>query len=91
MAPATKIKSLLAGELYGNRVFVELTVKPSPTASCNNNPDYTYVFDPTTPVGKVTLALLMEAHASQANVYISGMDTCTFYPGVESLGQVWVK
>lgn len=36
----TKIKSILAGEVYGYKVFLEIDPKPSSIPSCQTNPDY---------------------------------------------------
>ncbi len=88
---STKIKSVLVGEVYGNKVFIELTVKPSVEASCQTNSDYSYIFDPTTEVGKITMSMLLTAYASGRDVYLNGYDTCTIYDGVENLRQIWIK
>ena len=86
-----KVLSVLAGEQYGNRVFVELDPKPAAPAACQSNPRYSYVFDPTTPVGKVVLGILMTAYASGQDVYVSSWDTCDLYAGVETLKQLQAK
>lgn len=89
---STKIKSILAGEVYGNRVFLEVTVKPadSDKPSCQTNTDYNYSFDPSTEVGKVTMAMVLTAYASQKDVYLNGYGLCTTAQ-VEDLRQIWIK
>jgi len=88
---STTIESILVGEVYGNMVFIEISIKPSSEPSCQTNPNYSYVFDPTTEVGKVTMSLLLIAYASGEDVFLNGYDACTIYSGVENLRQIWIK
>ena len=87
-----KIKSILAGKVYGNIVFLEISTKPNlPDGHCQTNPRWNYAFDPTTEIGKVTLSIALTAYASQRDVYLNGYDNCDVYPGVESLRQLLTK
>lgn len=72
-------------------MFVVLSVKPGSQPSCQTNPNFSYVFDATTAVGKITLSLVLTAYTTQQDVYIDGDDTCSVHGSVESLRQVWVK
>lgn len=88
----TKIVGVLAGETYGNTVFLQIEPKPATLPECQKNPLYNYAFDPTTEVGKVTLSMVLTAYASQKDVYLNGYDLCnTNNAGVEDLRQIWLK
>jgi hypothetical protein len=87
----TKITKILVGPYYGNKVFLVLSNKPSDTATCNTNSRYTYVFDGTTPSGKMTLSLALAAYAAQKDVWLGGNGTCTIYGDVENLSHIVTK
>lgn len=87
----TKITQVLAGPVNGNKVFVVLSVKPASQPACQSNPNFSYVFDASTAVGKVVLSMVLTAHTTQQDVYIDGDDTCSLHGSVESLRQVWLK
>ena len=40
-----KIKSVLAGDIYGKVVFVEVEPKPTTVPECQQNTNYNYAFD----------------------------------------------
>lgn len=89
----TKIKSILAGQTYGNVVFLQIDPKPSTIdATCQQNSQYNFAFDPTTEIGKVTLSMVLTAYASQNDVYLDGDKLCgTNSAGVEDVRQIWIK
>ncbi len=85
---STKIIEVLAGEAYGDKVFLKVSVKPTNAPSCQTNPNYSFVFNPTTEVGKITFSMILAAYASGKNVYIDGWHNCNTYSGVESIRQI---
>ncbi len=89
----TKISSILMGEAYGNVALIGISVKPGTVPACQTNPDYNYIIDLSTDVGKATLSLALTAYAAQKDVYLNGFDSCTLLPsvGVERLRQIWIK
>ncbi|MEO9944256.1 hypothetical protein [Paraglaciecola sp.] len=83
---STKITQILSGPNYAGKVFIALSIPPNATkASCNTNSTWTYVFDPSTSIGQVTLGLVLSAHATKSNVKIEGYNNCTIHSGVENL------
>lgn len=87
-----KVKKILAGEVYGNVVFLKVEPKPESTPDCQKNPTFSYAFNPTTDVGQVTLSLVLTAYASQSEVYIDGYDICdNNSANVENLKQFELK
>ncbi len=81
------ITRLQAGEHYGNVVFVQVSPLPTSAPECQNSV-FSYAFDPTTPVGKATLSMLLAAYASGKKVYIHGYNQCTVYPDSRDLRTV---
>jgi hypothetical protein len=70
---STKITQILSGPTYAGKVFLALETPPNATkASCNTSSTWTYVFDPSTSIGQVTLGLVLSAHATKSNVKIEG-------------------
>ena len=90
---STKIKSILAGQAYGDIVFLQIDPKPENIdADCQKNAEFNFAFDPTTEIGKVTLSMVLTAYASQNDVYLDGWKICdTNHAGVEDVKQIWVK
>jgi hypothetical protein len=86
----TKIVGVLAGDVYGNVVFLKLATQPSNIPSCQNNV-YAYAFDSTTAAGKVMLSIALTAQATGKDVYVNGWDACNHYGSVESLRQIMLK
>lgn len=84
----TKITKVLVGPAYGNNVFLTVSIKPSDAPNCQNNTRYSYVFDGTTEVGKMTLSVVLSAYASQKDVWLGGADNCVLHNGVESLKHI---
>lgn len=90
--PSTKITKVLLGEAYGDKAFIELETKPDiPSDHCQSNPNFSYVFDISTELGKATLSVVLSAYMAQKNVYVNGFDTCTIYSGVENLRQIQLQ
>lgn len=87
----TKILGVLAGEAYGNVVFLKLAASPTTVPSCQTNTQYSYAFDATTPAGKISLSIALTAQASGKDVYLSGFNSCAVWSGVESLREILVK
>lgn len=86
----TKITSVLISETYGNFAFLSISVKPGNTPACQTNPAYNYALDLSTPMGKSLLGLIMVAHSTGKDVFLSGADTCPSF-GIEKLLQVEIK
>lgn len=86
-----KIVSVLAGEYYGNMVFIEVSPKPTDSPACQTNPRYSFVFDPTTPIGKIMLGIALTAYTAEREVYIDGYNSCSVFNGVESMRQIRAK
>ncbi|NQZ08946.1 MAG: hypothetical protein HRT35_17465 [Algicola sp.] len=87
----TKITAVLMGEQYGNVVFVVLSTKPATVPDCKTNGTFSYAFDPSTSVGKATLSLVLAAYTTKKEVTLTGSNSCTLYPDVENLMQIWAK
>ena len=88
----TKIEAILAGEVYGNVVFLKINPKPPTLPGCQTNTIFNYAFNPTTEVGTVTMSMVLTAYAAGSNVYLNGYDVCTTNSaGVEDLRQFQVQ
>lgn len=87
----TKISKILIGPQFGNNVFLVLETKPSSVPSCQTNSVYSYVFDGTTEVGKMTLSAALSAYTAQKSVTIGGGNGCTLYGNVENLNYILVN
>jgi hypothetical protein len=87
----TKISKILIGPQFYNNVFLVLDTKPSNIPGCQTNSAYSYVFDGTTDVGKMTLSAALSAYAAQKFVTIGGGNDCTLYGNVENLNYILVK
>ena len=86
----TKISKVLLGPQFGNNVFLVIESKASNLPSCQTNGIYSYVFDGTTAVGKMTLSAVLSAYAAQRTVTIGGANTCSLYGNVENLNYILV-
>lgn len=86
----TKITNVLISETYGNFAFISITAKPGNPPACQTNPAYNYALDLSTPMGKSVLGLIMIAHSTGKDVYLSGADICPSF-GIEKLLQVEIK
>ncbi|ESP94641.1 hypothetical protein [Pseudoalteromonas luteoviolacea] len=87
----TKITQVLVGPNYGKNVILTVSNKPTNAPSCQTNANYSYVFDGTTEVGKMTLSVVLAAYAAQKDVWLGGTDTCTLYGGIENLKHIVAK
>lgn len=79
--------SVLAGAGYGNKMYIEIAPKPMTVPGCHTNSRYSYVFDPTTTVGKILLNIVLTAYGANRNIYLQGTDLCSLASDVESLSQ----
>ena len=86
----TKISKVLLGPQFGNNVFLVIETKATSLPSCQTNGVYSYVFDGTTAVGKMTLSAVLSAYAAQRTVTIGGGHGCTLYGNVENLNYILV-
>lgn len=82
------IVSVVAGEVYGNKVFIQMSPKPTTVPGCQTNARYNYVFDPTTAAGQVVLSIILAAYTAHRTVYLEGTEACSLVGDVESLEQV---
>jgi len=85
---STTITRVLVGPVYGNKVFLTISAKPTDSPSCQTNSGYNYVFDASTESGKATLSVALAAHMSGASVWLQGFDNCSLWSNVESLKHI---
>ncbi len=87
-----KIEEVLMGTPYGTKVIIKVgaTITQS---DCHTNPNYNYVFDGSTPVGKMMLSAVLTAHSTQrtAHMFRKNSPTCSLFGGIEELDQIVLK
>ena len=87
----TKITRVLVGPGYGNNVMLTISPLPSDVPDCQTNQGYSYVFDGTTEVGKMTLSSVLIAYSSKSNVWLGGTGSCSLYNSIENLSHIVIK
>lgn len=87
-----KIDEILMGLPYGNNVIIKVDGSPK-QSGCHTNPNFHYVFDGSTDLGKMTLSAVFIAHSTQKEVtfYGAGDASCDLFGGIEDLQQFLLK
>lgn len=86
-----KVKSVLVGHVYQNKLFIEVEGGMANTAFCQVNPTFDFVLDISTDSGKAYMSIILAAYAAGKDVSLSGYDECTIYSGVTNFRSIHVK
>ncbi|WP_046007381.1 hypothetical protein [Pseudoalteromonas rubra] len=86
-----KITSLLAGPVYGDKLFFKVDGAINQKPSCHTNEHFDYVLDISTSTGKAYMSLIMAAYAAGKTVTVSGYDKCSIYTGVSNFRSLYTK
>lgn len=70
---------------YPTAVYFGITPVPAGRASCNTNAAYQFVFDPTTPAGKVLYAAILLAEAEDRTLTVGGTGVCELGHSMEGV------
>jgi hypothetical protein len=85
------IQMVYTGPTYGGLVFIQVTSPPPGTVACDSDAVLDFVFDATTPAGKISLSSILTAYAGGNVVRLTSTDQCTLYSGVPNLAVVALK
>jgi hypothetical protein len=84
------IRMIYTGPSYPGLVYIQVTTTPLGSVTCDTHADFDFAFDSTTAGGKVTLASLLTAYATQGTVRLTSTDTCNV-SGVPELSTISLK
>lgn len=79
-----KISKVAINPTYGNYVFIKLDSAPD-RISCSTNGAWDYTLSLETEIHKSMYALLLAAFMASKEVNMSGANTCSEFPHIESL------
>ncbi len=79
------VTDILTGPHYGNNVLIQVDRTSENLPYCQDSASYSYVFDGTTPSGKMVFNMVMESYSQGMEIYIVGSDTCDLYGNIEDL------
>ncbi len=86
-----KVKSLLTGENYGSKIFIEVDGTPVQVDPCQNNSTYSFVLDGTTEQADIYLSLLLTAYTAGKTVVLTGYARCDIYSGVMDFRSIAIQ
>lgn len=85
------VKRLMIDRSYGEKVFIHLDKRQSPTISCHTISSWEYILDISDALGKSMYSSILTLYASGKPSKFVGTDSCSLNSEIETLNRVELK